>query len=163
MKLICKQCGKTGDLKKPYCPFHGKMIEWTSEEFFPPYNETYGLWKVTTEGNCEGKLIKVLGIHEGHIDEIAKSLSGSCYYSLHFERLKKTIQKESNTAPEKDSANVSIMIPGLSNINGKNKETEYKKIEKLFENRPVKIKPSSYYNTFTIVFDNKQKIIDEKA
>ena len=44
-----------------------------------------GLWHVTTEGDCEGRSVKDLGYHKGHIIDIAHKLSGENYYSLHFE------------------------------------------------------------------------------
>ena len=47
-----------------------------------------GLWKVTTEGDCEGRTTKNLGVHEGHIVDIAKKLSGEAYYVLRFENSK---------------------------------------------------------------------------
>lgn len=46
---------------------------------------SYGLWHVTTEGDCEGRSTKDLGVHEGHLDDIAFALAGACYYSLRFE------------------------------------------------------------------------------
>jgi hypothetical protein len=43
-----------------------------------------GLWKVTTEGDCEGRSTKDLGIHEGHIADIAFALSNQVFYKLCF-------------------------------------------------------------------------------
>ena len=48
---------------------------------------SYGLWHVTTEGDCEGRTTKDLGVHEGHLDDIAFALASAAYYSLHFKRL----------------------------------------------------------------------------
>ena len=48
------------------------------------YQNLYGLWKVTTEGDEEGRTTKSLGIYEGWVDEIALYLSDKCYYSLTF-------------------------------------------------------------------------------
>ena len=36
----------------------------------------YGTFKVTTEGDCEGKSTRDLGVHTGYIDEIAFALAG---------------------------------------------------------------------------------------
>lgn len=44
-----------------------------------------GWWKVTTEGDCEGKSTDQLGTHYGHIAEIAFALAGLCEYSLQFQ------------------------------------------------------------------------------
>lgn len=46
---------------------------------------SYGFWHVTTEGDCEGRSIRDLGVHQGHIDEIAFALASVCCYSLKFE------------------------------------------------------------------------------
>jgi len=43
-----------------------------------------GKWRVTTEGDDEGRSVKTLGEFEGHIVDIAERLSGECYYSLTF-------------------------------------------------------------------------------
>src|SRR5271155_5056847 len=52
-----------------------------------PYT-SYGTWHVTTEGDCEGKSVKDLGVHTGFIDEIAFALGSQAYYSLTFELAK---------------------------------------------------------------------------
>ena len=49
-----------------------------------PYNNTYGLWQVTTEGDCEGRSVCNLGVYEGNIDEIAFALADKCCYCLNF-------------------------------------------------------------------------------
>lgn len=41
-------------------------------------------WHVSTEGDCEGRTTKNLGVHTGLITEIAKKLSGEAYYALDF-------------------------------------------------------------------------------
>lgn len=45
---------------------------------------TYGLWRVKTEGDEEGRTMQNLGDWEGHIDDIALHLANKVYYSLHF-------------------------------------------------------------------------------
>jgi hypothetical protein len=44
----------------------------------------YGTWKVTTEGDCEGRSTRDLGTHTGYLDEIAFALAKDVYYSLRF-------------------------------------------------------------------------------
>ena len=48
------------------------------------YNSSYGLWKVTTEGDCEGRTTRTLGIYAGNISDIAFYLKDKCEYSLNF-------------------------------------------------------------------------------
>lgn len=59
-----------------------------------------GWWEVTTEGDCEGRTIKRLGIHEGHIADIAAKLANQVGYSLSFEKAKpqKVELKNRNTS-----------------------------------------------------------------
>ena len=35
----------------------------------PPYDNPYGIWEVTTEGDCEGRTTRRLGVYSGYIDE----------------------------------------------------------------------------------------------
>lgn len=51
------------------------------------YNDPYGYWEVTTEGDCEGRSTRQLGTFEGYIDEIALGLADKCYYSLTFKKV----------------------------------------------------------------------------
>lgn len=53
----------------------------------------YGIWTVTTEGDCEGRSVTSLGTYEGFIDEIALKLAGRAYYGLRFNPAKQ-IEKE---------------------------------------------------------------------
>ena len=43
-----------------------------------------GRWRVTTEGDCEGRSVRDLGVHEGHVADIAAVLAPLTGYSLHF-------------------------------------------------------------------------------
>ncbi|ANY29339.1 hypothetical protein [Bacillus phage PK16] len=47
-----------------------------------------GVWKVTTEGDCEGRSARQLGTYEGHILDVVRQLAGQVYYQLTFERVK---------------------------------------------------------------------------
>jgi hypothetical protein len=44
-----------------------------------------GWWKVTTEGDCEGRSTRDLGIFEGHVVDIAYHLAKHAMYQLEFE------------------------------------------------------------------------------
>ena len=41
----------------------------TKKKINAPYDNPFGIWHVTTEGDCEGRSTRDLGIHEGYIDE----------------------------------------------------------------------------------------------
>ena len=43
------------------------------------------LWHVTTEGDCEGRTTRDLGVHLGHLDDVAFSLAPNSCYKLQFD------------------------------------------------------------------------------
>ena len=72
------------------------------------YQNLYGLWKVTTEGDEEGRTTKSLGIYEGWVDEIALYLSDKCYYSLTFTAYHINKVPVSSNYIKKDKAQVNV-------------------------------------------------------
>jgi len=46
-----------------------------------------GVWKVTTEGDCEGRSTKNLGTFFGHVADIAAKLHSQSFYSLKFAKV----------------------------------------------------------------------------
>lgn len=46
-----------------------------------------GFWEVSTEGDCEGRSMRRLGIFKGHYCDIALALADQCCYSLHFRKI----------------------------------------------------------------------------
>lgn len=69
----------------------------------------YGLWKVTTEGDEEGRTTKDLGIYEGYLEDIAFKLSDSVYYTLRFMRIDLCNVPGSDVAP-RDEVHVNLPI-----------------------------------------------------
>lgn len=77
-------CGEEISTKSwNHCPACGKDIP--SSDF---NTNPVGMWEVTTEGDCEGRTTKQLGVHEGHIVDIARNLASQTGYGLHFRKLK---------------------------------------------------------------------------
>lgn len=110
----------------------------------PAYSNPYGTWKVTTEGDVEGRSISYLGTFTGFIDEIALHLADKCFYSLRFEKTE-TVKEYK---PKADSVNVSLDIDsGTWDMNSKEIMEVMKEV---FKNRPVQIKESNYYTSFVI-------------
>ena len=58
-----------------------------------------GTWHVTTEDDCEGRSVRDLGIHTGHVADIALQLASKQYYSLKFEA----------PPPKKE---IEVLVPG---------------------------------------------------
>lgn len=57
----------------------------------PDYLNPYGIWQMTTEGDCEGKSTRNLGVYSGRLDDIAFALAGKAMYSLTFKKLDLTV------------------------------------------------------------------------
>lgn len=66
-----------------------------------PWKSPVGLWKVTTEGDCEGRTTDNLGFHRGHIVDIAHRLGGHTMYSLNFRPANENDLKVSDRPVEK--------------------------------------------------------------
>ena len=111
------------------------------------YVNPYGLWKVETEGDCEGRSVRQLGIYEGYIDEIAFGLADKCYYSLQFTYLSKDDINQ-KFVPKKDSVNINL------NIESKTWDLKPDERVKWFENfligRDVIVSRGSSYAAVTI-------------
>lgn len=71
------------------------------------YTNSYGTWKVTTEGDCEGKSTKNLGVYVGYLDDIAFALADQCFYSLRFTKVCTDIPIPKSA---KEKVNVSLDI-----------------------------------------------------
>lgn len=46
-----------------------------------------GYWDVSTEGDCEGRSMRRLGIFKGHFADIALALADKCCYTLWFTKV----------------------------------------------------------------------------
>jgi hypothetical protein len=51
------------------------------------YDSPRATWHVTTEGDCEGKSVKDLGVHHGFLHEIALALAPAACYGLQFKQV----------------------------------------------------------------------------
>jgi hypothetical protein len=110
----------------------------------PPYNDPYGTWNVTTEGDVEGRSTINLGTYTGFVDEIALHLADECYYSLRFEK----VETFKEFKPKMDQVSVSFDINSGS-WDMKPKERA-EAARELLKNRPVTIKDGQYYASFVI-------------
>lgn len=82
-----------------FCPNCGEK---TPEATLTKNLDPKGVWRVTTEGDCEGRSIRDLGTHEGYLDEIAKNLSSLAYYALRFQRMRPNDGPQSFPPPTKE-------------------------------------------------------------
>ena len=125
-----------------------------TDKLYPPFNNRFGLWKVTTEGDCEGKTIRNLGIWRGDIDDIALFLANKVEYSLTFSPAYIYIPK----APTDTSVNVTLDIN--SNTWELNADERAKIVSPIFKGKPVIISPSNYYGAFKIT--STKETLEEK-
>ena len=120
------------------------------------YQNPYGMWKVETEGDAEGRSMTQLGVYTGFIDEIALALADKCSYTLYFQLVK---PKELDLTPKKKSVAIRLSYAsGLQNINDKYEKLNHLK-NGLFKERDVCISLEGF-GDFTI-YTNK-KALDEE-
>ena len=98
----------------------------------------YGTFKVTTEGDVEGRTTRDLGVYSGFIDEIALHLADKSFYTLNFQEV---IFDDQPQVPTKDSVHISFDYT---------LKLDEKKVKELFKDRPVDVKVSNYYKSFVI-------------
>lgn len=109
------------------------------------YKHAFGLWSVSTEGDCEGRSTTYLGVHKGFLDEIALHLADKAYYSLKF-ALQDPVE---DYAPTKGEVHVQLDI-GSDTWGSIKSEDGLNEVSEVFEDRPVTIEPSKYYASFKI-------------
>lgn len=152
MNTQCPKCNTSAQSHYQFCPTCGTPIpsnklqlEPNLEKMPERYRNSYGIWSVTTEGDCEGRTTKQLGTYEGHIDEIAKALSGKCYYSLRF-----TVAKELpiEEIPEHGKVNISLDID--SGTWDMNKGMRAAVIGEILKAQLVTVSPATLYAGVTL-------------
>ena len=103
--------------------------------------KAYNSWHVTTEGDCEGKSIKDLGVHVGFFDEIAFALADKAFYELHMSPAKE--KPEIDITPKAASVMVSLPIETKTwDLKGADRRKYY---EKFLAGRPVKFGDKASY------------------
>ena len=116
------------------------------------YQSPIGLWRVTTEGDCEGKTVHDLGIYEGHIVDIARHLSEEVFYDLHFT----PAQKASEIKRPKPQASVSISLgieSGSWDLHNTERIAEFSHfLQKMPANTPYKFTGDTSYAGVTLAF-----------
>lgn len=112
------------------------------------YANPMGTWKVTTEGDCEGRSVQDLGIFTGYVDEIALALADRCYYSLEFTAIEPTTVPLQQNSVAKE---VHVHFNVSSNTWGLKSPERAAIATQVFKDRPVRIGESCYYASFKII------------
>lgn len=111
------------------------------------YKSPYGIWTVTTEGDCEGKSVNNLGTFEGYIDEIAFALAGQAYYALQFRPARQLADPD--FAKPGIKVNISLDIDsGTWDLHGKDRADFFRK---LLAGRNVTVQEGQYFASVTII------------
>lgn len=104
--------------------------------------DVYGLWQVSTEGDCEGRSTRNLGVWEGFIDDIALHLADKVMYNLWITPV------DINKVTEKPKARrVDVYMNSIAHIDDKERLDI---ATRAFANRNVRISESNYYGAFVI-------------
>lgn len=121
------------------------------------YKSPYGMWKVTTEGDCEGRSTRELGVYKGYIDDIAFALADHCCYSLKFTAFE--LEKIPSLDKKIDKVNVCFDIEsGTWNMT----TPEMKKFfETIFTGRDVCVGDGNAYAS-VMLYRNSKMAEDEK-
>ncbi|MCM1121179.1 MAG: hypothetical protein NC416_01210 [Eubacterium sp.] len=115
----------------------------------------YGTFKVTTEGDCEGRSIRYLGTYTGYIDEIAFALADKCYYSLCF---KLANPEKLDMTPKCDSVNITLDInSGTWDMKSDERVSYFKE---LLKDRDVEVLPGTSY--VSCVITRHRETVEEK-
>lgn len=148
----CVNCHKHVSPESHYCNFCGTKIEREKKLLSlidEKYQNTYGTWRVTTEGDVEGRSTRQLGTFEGHLDEIAKVLADKACYSLNFKSVAPVIQLPK---PKRELEKVSVQFDIDSKTWDMGMEKRAEIMASVLKDRPVTVKKGQYYASFVIKF-----------
>jgi hypothetical protein len=106
----------------------------------------FGVWEVTTEGDCEGRSVRQLGRYEGYLDQIALSLSDKAYYSLQF----KLILPEEQILPTPIRSTAPVGFAFDTAIRTMSKAEQISFVSEMLADRPVVVR-SGTYSPFELV------------
>jgi hypothetical protein len=143
--MMCS-CGQYIQSSYAFCPKCGTKV-------VGPYASPVGTWHVTTEGDCEGKSTKDLGIHTGHVADIARVLGNHCFYSLQFEQV---LISETVPEPEKECKSVNIKL-GIDSGTWNSEIGERARWMKTFLGKnstktPFTVHPGTYFSSVVLKY-----------
>lgn len=123
------------------------------------YLDPYGLWKITTEGDCEGKSTRHIGIFEGYIDDLALRYANKAMYALEFEK----IDPVADDLPPMNNKQANVQLSIDSGTWDMDRAERVNFVETMLKDRPVKVEGSNYFGSFKIISDHKteKEILEE--
>ncbi|HET8688416.1 MAG TPA: hypothetical protein VFM18_17535 [Methanosarcina sp.] len=124
-----------------------------------PYNNPYGTWSVSTEGDCEGRSVRQLGIFTGFVDEIAFHLADKTYYSLNF----RAVDAQPKNLDKKNTR-VSVQFDINSGTWDMTPERRAEAVAKMMKDsgRKVTVEPGQYYASFILIDGDSPEEIERR-
>ena len=114
-----------------------------------PYLNPVGVWRVTTEGDVEGRTTKDLGIWQGHVCNIAFQLAHKAYYTLGFRAAQfgdSHIKLPEFIDTKSKSVHIFMDIDTQTwNLSSKDRVRWFKNFLNLDDSSNVEVKESNYY------------------
>lgn len=150
MLMRCPQC-KTAKKDAKFCNECGTKLESfaDSNNIWKPV----GLWRVTTQGDEEGRTTRQLGLHEGHLADIARTLSAESFYDLQFEPVE-VLDKDKIRAPRES---VHVTLGHDAGTSGMEKEARAAYFRAMLKDRTdVTVTESNYYGAVVLNFKPKK-------
>lgn len=114
------------------------------------YNSPLGWWKVTTDGDEEGRTTTHLGVFYGHMAEIALSLRSKCFYDLTFCAITAPKPRTRPTYSFEPGAAVHVKLDVESGTWGMDAESRARLAAKFLDCPEVEVLKSNYYAAFVI-------------
>ena len=124
----------------------------------PPYDNPYGVWKVSTEDDIDGRSMRNLGVYEGFVDEIALYLADKSVYELQFEAVVPT-KIDAKTHPATRNQ-VNVMFGFDSRLSSLPHNERTARMRHVFSKRPCVIEDSTNYGCISI--RAKQSLSEEE-
>lgn len=119
-----------------------------------------GFWRVRTEGDCEGRSIRDLGVHEGYVDEIAFKLAKEQEYGLRFDLVDPKALKDSEKT-HATKVNVSLGIDSGTWDMPSDELVEY--WENFLKDRNVSVGECNYYTCVTLYPGRNNPAVAERT
>jgi hypothetical protein len=105
--------------------------------------QRYGLWRVTTEGDVEGRSTNTLGEFKGNFDEIAFYLADRCYYTLDFKLIDDS--PRADLKPSGVAVNVRV-DDGTSSPYRETSEEQAQRLRAVLQDTEVAVKSGTAYH-----------------
>lgn len=153
-KMQCPACGSKYANGAKFCSEDGTKLLTENEvagmirPMKDPYNDPYGLWIVTTEGDEEGRTTRQLGSYEGYLDEIAHKLASEAFYTLEFSKANELPELKAEDCP--NGVVISLDIgSGTWKMNSRDRAAT---IADLLKDRPVMVIARNQHSSVTLKF-----------